>query len=533
MSGFPQLHQLSPDERPWRIDWFGEIGYPGTVRQYRHPCIKVAISPLLDSPDRFGLAGDHTTDTQHQRNVWAPLGALPRLRIGDLWQAGECVKAPPYTLHSFNLRIASDTTAVVKAGLSIDDDYLLPFSAHPWHRLHTHSYCVTVKTTHGSTLIIPGVELIRFYFGSSSNLLHRLMTQPLREEALWREKHFDATKRHLHIKLVDGLSGVSAADIGRIALDSHAWRAAAGIYGHCIKATSQGETAYPYAVFPFHGATTIVAHGMWLPTGDQANHNFLVFCLRHCSHPFPFDSLTYEAGDRQVQKRASPSEDTSNETPSQLCCKTPHTGAALDDTDPGAGKRTRRIQFDHAYRFSDLKRKPVWRERIQTLGAREILCRHQDGTLEHLAFGEPEGSGNARAIDSCCNESQASIVEANPKELPHFVRVGITMAIAQQPGQTERYLAKPLLLHGMADPVFALPMVVDEDGVVDTETLFVEPDESHRQRRACFIRIFDGDRGIGQAALIEGEDIRAAPAVRAVINLDIIQLLGHMLDPKT
>jgi len=523
------LPQLTPDDRPWRLDWFGEVAYPGMVKQYRHPCIKVAVSPLLDSLDGFGASTEFKTDISQQHNVWVPLGCLPILRIGDIWQNGAFAKSPWYSLHSFDLKITPETTTVVKAGLALEDSYILPFSEHPWHRHHTRSYCLVVKESNEVSVIIPGAELIRFYFGSSSKLLHRLGTQPLREESLWREKHYDPKRGHLHLKLADGLSGASASDIGRIAQDQHAWRAASSIYGHCLRAASMGEATYLYMSFPFQGLTTIVVQGMWLPFAGNSSRNFLAFHLQHCSHPFPFKSLTYEAGDRTVQKRSLGSDCASKEAASPRRSQSKKSVAILSASDPGSAKGTRRINFDHAYRFSDLKGKSIWREQVVAVPATGAVRKSTDGSLEQVAFGEPEGSGKARAVDTCLGESHASTT-TDTRDLPHFVKAGIAILMSQQNGKNKKLQPRPFLTFGRAECVFALPVVVDEDGVVDAITLYTEPDGTHRQRRACFIGMFEVENEVEKFAIVEGAQVRTAPSLHRVSRLDVIELLNQEIE---
>ncbi|MCG2575870.1 hypothetical protein LZ012_02540 [Dechloromonas sp. XY25] len=523
------LPQLTPDERPWRLDWFGELAYPGMVKQYRHPYIKVAVSPLLGSLDDFGASAEFRTDISQQRDVWVPLGCLPMLRIGDIWQQGAFAKSPPYSLNSFGLKIFPETTTVVKAGLSVEESYLLPFAEHPWHRHHTQSYCLEVKATDDISVIIPGVELIRFYFGSSSKLLHRLVTQPLREEALWREKYYDFDRRHLHLKLADGLSGTSASDIGRIAQEPYAWRAASYIYGHCLRAASMGEVVYPYTYFPFQGLTTIVSHGMWLPVSGSSRCNFLVFRLQHCSHRFPFESLTYEVSDRTLKKRGLGMEGPLKETSAAKRFQSKKSGAMLSSTDPGSAKTPRRIPFDQAYRFSDLKGKSIWREQIVASTVAGVMRVHADGSLEQLAFGEPDGSGKAGAVDACVNGSSPLSI-ADTTDLPHFVKTGMTMLMSQRRDRGNTVRAKPLLAFGRDECVFALPTIVDEDGVVDTVTLYTEPDGRHRQRRACFIGIFDAENVIERFAIVEGVQVRNPPSVHQIHKFDLIEVLSREIE---
>ncbi len=46
MDALPSLPSLTPDSRFWRVDWFGDCGYPGHIPRYGQPSIRVVLSPL-------------------------------------------------------------------------------------------------------------------------------------------------------------------------------------------------------------------------------------------------------------------------------------------------------------------------------------------------------------------------------------------------------------------------------------------------------------------------------------------------------
>jgi hypothetical protein len=270
-----------------------------SASRYAQPSIKVVLSPLKCDPegDASAVLPD-SADRNYMHEVWVPVAALPMLAIGDLWQHGQRIASPDYEVEAFaDLTVTHETAAFVKSGLAIDDRFLLPLQSHPWHRQHTQSYCVAVSLGDERRLLVPCVELIRFYFGSSGSLVQRLFSAPLRSERLWKRKQFNAVTGYLHLELADYLSSPSSKDIGRIAESGLAWRAAAGIHASCQKATTSGHPAYPYTGFPFEGTTDLIASGAWLPFGNRENATFLVFRLRSCSHPFPYQSLSYTPGD--------------------------------------------------------------------------------------------------------------------------------------------------------------------------------------------------------------------------------------------
>ena len=91
------------------------------------------------------------------------------LHIGDLWQDQTLVGREDVEELVAEIDVSKETNKVVKAGSSFDDGtFMLPLHEHAGHRENTHSYCVRVSLPDGKLLVVPCMELIRFYFGSSS-----------------------------------------------------------------------------------------------------------------------------------------------------------------------------------------------------------------------------------------------------------------------------------------------------------------------------------------------------------------------------
>jgi len=528
MDALPSFPKLTPDDRIWRLDWFGECAYPGSMRRYAQPSIKVALSSLrCDPADRTARILPDSTDHQHQHEVWAPIAALPLLAIGDLWQHGRQIDSPDYQVELFkDLRISPETVAFVKAGLAIDERFLLPLSCHPWHRQYTQSYCVAIALDEGRRLLVPCVEVIRFYFGSSSNFLQRLFTTPLTQENLWASKHYNSAIRHLHLVLAKRLSGISAADIGRIAESKFAWRAAAGIHASCQKATALGQPAYPYTGFPFEGITSLVASGIWLPFGEQEKATFLTYRLRSCSYPFPFHSLSYEADDRKARHATSGSTNGEGKKYSHRRSHTQKTESA--ETDPGNNKTQRTGAFAGQHRFPDLQRKQVWREKIEAIPQADVFLRHADGSLEQVAIGESEGYSTRTGID-VTQISNGGPEVGKDVPLPWFVQTGLKNIAADSSYASTSMVLKVICPVGKTESVFSLPVVIDEDGEIASKLLFTKLDGSVRQRRACFVEISIQAILLRYLLIIEGQTRSAQPeiltATRPEINEAVLLIL--------
>lgn len=460
MNAVPNLPDLTPDDRIWRVDWFGDCGYPGSVRRYSQPSVKVVLSALrCDPSDRLALLSPEATDHQHSHEAWVPVAALPIVAIGDLWQSGERIASPEYQKESFNkLRIALETASFVKAGLALDDWFLIPLNRHPWHRLHTQSYCVSISLPGQHRLLVPCMEIIRFYFGSSSNLLQRLFTNPLTQTSLWTSKRFDSVKQHLHLVLANRLSGASASDIGRIAECPLAWRSAAGIHASCQKASVQRHPVYPYTGFPFEGQTDLMASGVWLPFGNIENSTFLVYRLISCSHPFPFKSLSYESSDRKAMYDRKRDQ---GDKASSFAKGHKSRESQTVDTDPDAKKsgKSPRVQTDN--RFPDLVRKPVWREKLEAMPKADIFLMKKDGSLEQVAFGEGCGQSDATGTDVRLGTNID--VADDSATLPRFVKRGLKMIVelpefaGEKPERDHLVCAPPPHEASMLDKHYLLP----------------------------------------------------------------------------
>jgi hypothetical protein len=371
----PRISVFPKDQTNWRIDWFGDISFPNRLVRRKQPSVLVHLSRVID--DRFLsdpsvlLSPQCTKAAQFQKRVWVSVGTLALLRIGDIWRDGQLVLRPDYELESFkNVQIGKDSTSLVKAGLNLNESgFLLPLAEHPWHLQCTMSYCLMVQLTQSHRMIIPCLELVRFYFGSSSNLLSKLFLPPLKRESLFSSAMLDPKTRKLQIDLAERMSGASAADIGRISMDSVAAHAARIIGASCLRASAAGQFIYPQALFPFEGSTDLIASGKWLSHGDTPRSTFLVYSLRSCSHPFPFRSLQYNT----VGLASGPNTPSTN-TPPHGGPSTKRRSApdfkdqSLVEQDASNQLSRKTNYFKDAPRFPDLAKKPIWRNKTLSDG---------------------------------------------------------------------------------------------------------------------------------------------------------------------
>lgn len=515
----------------WRIDWLGPIAFPDRTSRSTQPSIRVRLSVVTQrDPLRTLLATPPFANGPEPFVCWVSIGTLMLLRVGDLWSNQTLVASPDHTLEHFAAtRVDRSTSAMVKAGSVAGSGFLLPLKEHPWHVRGTQSYCVRVTLSDGRRLVVPCIELIRFYFGSSSALLSRLFVPPFDSGHLFKGVLQNISGLRMELDLADGMPKVSAADVGRIAGNRWARRAASSISASCSRASALGTDAYPQLNFPFEGITDLVADGLWLSGESGPRQTFLVFSLRSCSYPFPFKSLKYRLGELKPRKARSGAL-----AGGILEQQRDSTSPTLKERDPSRNlmRRERRINVNR--QFPDLETKRVWTSRQLPLGAANLRA---VAAIEEGAVGEPDSDAPLRPI--MLSEGAA------PGDVPAFLldvvlglralsdtRVTLLTAssadgwtLKHEPSQDStwqgRRPTKPLrfaafLLEG--NDQHALLVAIDDDDV----TVLLTPaptdgDSNSREMIECAVNRHLSDSILPESSdlLVEVEDLTATPVLIA------------------
>jgi hypothetical protein len=489
----PRLAFFPQDGKSWRIDWFGDVAFPNKRESHRQPSICIAISRL--TKDHFGQFISNSS-VRSQRQIWAPVGLLPNFRIGDIWQDGFLLQHEADSQAVFeNLVINRASSRVVKAGVDVEGRrFLLSVQAHPWHMNHTHSYCLVVKLSQKRQLIIPCVELIRFYFGSSSSLLATLFTPPLDRTRLYSNANYHHASGRLHFKLAPGISGYSASDVGRLHCDLHAWRAASEIGASLLRGSTRKEKAYPSMHFPFAGSTTLVVNGEWLPLGELPDQSFLIHSIQSCSYPFPFRTLAYdmpristlEDHRRSLQRITPP-------PPASQFSKI--TGApSVVAQDPSKRYSERTWHTWQGVKFPDLETKNVFKKTPLINRNQDPFTRHRHASaVNTLAVAEPTGTQRpARPLELAAPQ-QIKAFDAAPEFLRNHLSTLISIPDLSITLMTESHL------DGWSVAINAM----QEDNRSSDSRLYLKDADTLRIRLASVVHITAGKQPLGLLVLLE------------------------------
>lgn len=398
--------------RPHRIEWFGQI-YRGTTAN-----VAVVFSPWgMDSQ-----TGEMQSDANKRVTALIPVAFVRLFRIGDIWESGRNTGCRDIsTRETFHLELQEGTVMVMPAGVPLSDDpqnleYPLPFSVFGGHKEHTHAQCARIQLDGNSTLVVPCMELVRFYFGASGSFLKRLFSGAFALDKLFTRARLSPTTRTANIDLAEDLAGTAAATVARIAFNAQARSAAAWIVNSAVAATANKHRYYPKTTFPFHGTTDLTVDGRWIE--HHGHRVFLAEQLVRCTHPFPFETLFYSTCrfPLKPKKLFSPAgsgkPDIGDSAETAPCPDTHLNEQPVSSTLQPVGISVGE-EIDEA--FPDLAQKKIRRIR-QTTPHTPPACRVEEAT--ELAAGDESSSSAVRAAEVMVEMEDSTFDEASIEELP-------------------------------------------------------------------------------------------------------------------
>lgn len=281
-----------------RIDWIGD------VVGHRHKFVRVVTSRWNGVRRWSGASMLDAVET-----VEIPVGYLRLLCVGDLWEGGiKTASQVAHTAKFSDLAIDPFTAEILPCGAQVtqggsDASYLLPFGSFDGHRQHTTSFVVRLRVDASTSIVVPSIELTRFYFGAAGSLLKAIFSGALAKRELVLGSRIDSAGV-ANIIIPARMHYTAAPAIARIAFDSTAEAALNMLIQSGVSASVDGRPWYPKMGFPIRGKTSLSAKGLWIEEGGH--RTFLVFKLLSCAHPLPFRKLFYSVGRSEGEDAAPP-----------------------------------------------------------------------------------------------------------------------------------------------------------------------------------------------------------------------------------
>ncbi len=318
MSAFDELAR--EDGVALRIDWFGNVG---NSLQFGPEQRTLKVSCSLWRP---GLEWMLRSSDERQE-IEIPIAVLPHIRLGEVWKDGARVESAPLTRMLFKeMAVDEQTSEVLPSGLPYSPaggstSYLLPFNAFNAHNEHTRSWVARVQVDPDTVLVVPSLELFRFYFGATSSVLEGVMSGGDAEQRLYHAAYISRVSNAANVVLGMGMPAAAAPTVARIALDDEAKKAFFTLVKGGRIAGLNKTDWQPRMGFPFTGKTNLTVDGLWLDTPGQ--RTFVALRLIRCTYPHPFERLNYSIDDGLLRNRPPVSEKRKERGPGEKKEKKP------------------------------------------------------------------------------------------------------------------------------------------------------------------------------------------------------------------
>ena len=309
------------DNKLWRIDRLGKIF--SQLKNNNNLFIEVYLRPVNFHDNsvynfaRFDNSGREIPEYNQLKKIPVNIGLLPILRVGSLWIKGKLQnnKAVTDIVTLKNIEINANTVEIINSNYKIKyldssgreqecklllqknfaTDAKVPFS------------CLKIQhENYKNGIIIPVIEIIRFYYACSTRLAHLTFSNP--EEITKISYAIDNETDKVVIKLPQQYTDQEAFILARILTSDIAL---SGFFQIKISLIKIGVNEQPTTLlstnFPFINSTNLMVRGI------KIVDRFLVTEICSCSAPFPDISVDRSNDNRKGDKKTDIPDDKKKE----------------------------------------------------------------------------------------------------------------------------------------------------------------------------------------------------------------------------
>lgn len=144
-------------------------------------------------------------------------------------------------------------------------------------------------------ILIPTLEVLRFYYEVSTNLAHVIFSGALKhnlESVINIDKTgYHSEEKRFFLGLRKNYIDEEGWVLARILNSPLAWKAVSTVHDELMKQTLNGNFGYVKTAFTFSGFTDITARYKKIKSSDD-QWRYLVLSLEYCTAAFPFKNLT-------------------------------------------------------------------------------------------------------------------------------------------------------------------------------------------------------------------------------------------------
>lgn len=316
-----EIAEFPHDNKLWRIDGLGKIF--SQLKNNNNLFIEVYLRPVNFHDNsvynfaRFDSSGREIPEYNQLKKIPVNIGLLPILRVGSLWIKGKLQKNNAVTDIATlkNIEINANTVEIINSNYKIKyldssgreqecklllqknfaTDAKVPFSCF---KIQNENY--------KNGIIIPVIEIIRFYYACSTRLAHLTFSNP--EEITKISYAIDNETDKVVIKLPQQYTDQEAFILARILTSDIALSGFFQIKNSLIKiGVNEQPTTLLSTNFPFINSTNLMVRGI------KIVDRFLVTEICSCSAPFPDISVDRSNDNRKGDKKTDIPDDKKKE----------------------------------------------------------------------------------------------------------------------------------------------------------------------------------------------------------------------------
>lgn len=318
----PRIKEFPADDRYWRVDAFGAILRNPYVSS--EPFIQIVISPFVDADlhtkEPKDLISINATNDDKRKSIEIGVGQLPFVSIGSVWKNGYIQVFKAGTEETlYNINIVDDNIKVINANHKVDGKYLVPPNFYKFGKEGLYSKLIAIKNSKGDPfgLLIPVIEVIRFYYALSTHLSHAVFSGAFKHNlnSLINLEHSGNIKEEsrciLHLR--KHISDEEGWVIGRILNSKEAFQGANQPFDDILQNSINNKWIHVASTFPFLGSTNLTARTKRIRSLTEDGWKTLILGLEHCTAPFPFENATFPR-DNDNNREADPNNKLHPET---------------------------------------------------------------------------------------------------------------------------------------------------------------------------------------------------------------------------
>jgi hypothetical protein len=437
------IDDFPADDRFWRIEWIGGVGYNTSVPS--DPLVDICLAQL--PAGETNPLSARARSSQTKKTVRIGVGLLPYISIPSVWRR----QRPVLTNLAANRRRLCIDTASCRTVALADLADAIPRSNYlfgvSWPVVRRSLLVAIEQNGDPYAVMIPTAEIIRFYYATSTRLAQALF---------WGE--YDQTFNAERSGLVE--EGVVRVHLRRWLEDQDAWTLAR----YLSSPVMQRETSRVYQSlqlrqlnsptliaepdqalpcgFPFEGQTTVQGIFVRLPGATpDSSPRWLILQLERCSAPFPFDRVVVERdndsarGKNAEDENLMPAWSKAEESESEVEKLTPDIFQANEE--PRRGLEPLRIGLIED-RFEDLSGKTLVKDE-KIVQRYRFLPMKTDGSQRLTGLGTGQGTWGASDLQLTKLTTVQSLpqkrreVPVLPASLETFVQAIELLAKQRQP----------------------------------------------------------------------------------------------------